>query len=85
MFLCMRTMVEIHDDLMLELKRLAAETNKSLKDVFDEILRSELARRRAHGKIPKVDRVITYRGKGVLPGVHLDSMNELLDIMENSG
>lgn len=85
MFLCMRTTVEIRDDLMLELKRLAVETNKSLKDVFDEILRSELARRQAHGKVPKVDRAITYRGNGVLPGVHLDSMNELLDIMENSG
>lgn len=85
MLLCMRTTVDIRDDLMRELKHLAAETRRSLKDVFDDILRSELARRKAQQGTPKPARVITYKGNGVRPGVHLDSMSELLDTMDSRG
>ena len=77
--------MDIRDDLLRELKHLATETHTSLKDVFDDMLRSELARRRTKQNAPKTDRVITYKGNGVRPGVHLDSMSELLDTMDDRG
>ena len=43
MFLCMRTTVDINDDLLIELKRLAAQSHRSLRDLIEEALRADLA------------------------------------------
>ena len=85
MFLCMRTTIDIPDDILQELKRLAAETQRSLKDVFNDFLRSELERRKSRPIIRTPERVITFKGNGVRPGVHLDSSRDLLDIMDGDG
>ena len=83
MLLCMRTTVDISNDLMIELKRVAADTRRSLKDLIEDAIRASLAQ----GKTPRTgstgQRVITFRGKGMQRGANLDSMRELLDIMES--
>ena len=84
MFLCMRTTVDISDDLLIELKRVAAETRRSLKDLIEDAIRTALARRHSSGEYGTAEKVITYRGRGVKHGVNLDSMQELLDIMDNA-
>ena len=84
MFLCMRTTVDINDELLTELKRVAAETHRSLKDLIEDAIRASLAPRRAPDDEASTRRIVTFRGNGVRPGVNLDNMRELLDIMEGS-
>ena len=47
MLLCMRTTIDIQDDLLIELKRLAAESNRTLKDLVEDAIRAALALRRS--------------------------------------
>ena len=82
MFLCVRTTVDISDDLMIELKKRAAQTRRPLKELIEDAIRSSLARGKVARKPEVSERVITFRGRGVQPGVNLDSMRELIDIME---
>ena len=82
MLLCMRTTIDVDDALMLELKRIAAETRTSLKALIEDAIRVSLSQREAGGKRAARQAVLTFRGNGVRPGVNIDSMRELLDIME---
>ena len=84
MLLCMRTTIDINDDLLIELKRFAAESHRSLKDLVEDAIRASLARRRSPRRESATPRIVTFRGNGVRPGVNIDSMRELLDIMEGS-
>ncbi len=84
MLLCMRTTIDISDDLLRELKRRAAETKRSLKEVIDEALRADLARRRKQAASGKTASLITFKGRGARPGVNLDSTSELLDLMDGT-
>jgi hypothetical protein len=80
----MRTTIDVQDDLLIELKRVAAETNRSLKDLVEDAIRASLALRRSPVTTVEKHPLITFRGKGVQRGVNLNSMSELLDIMEDS-
>ena len=82
MFLCMRTTIDIQDDLLVELKRLAAESNRTLKDLVEDAIRAALALRRAEVTGAARQELITFKGKGVQRGVNLDSTSELLDRMD---
>jgi hypothetical protein len=82
MLLCMRTTIDVQDDLLIELKRVAAETNRSLKDLMEDAIRAALALRRSEVSTVGRHPIITFRGKGVQRGVNLNSMSELTDIME---
>ncbi len=82
MLLCMRTTVDISDDLMRELKRVAADTQRSLKDLIEDAIRASLAVRQAPQGTSTGQQVLTFKGKGIQPGVNLDSMRDLLDIMD---
>ena len=82
MLLCMRTTVDISDDLMVELKRAAAETRRSLKDLIEDAIRSSLAQRRTPRSGANGPRVLTFKGRGVQTGVNLDSTRDLLDLMD---
>jgi len=82
MLLCVRTTVDISDDLMTELKRVAADTRRSLKDLIEDAIRASLARSRAPRGGSIEQRVLTFRGRGVQRGVNLDSMRDLLDLMD---
>lgn len=76
----MRTTVRLDDALLAEAKAVAARTGRSLTQVIEDSLRETLARRkdeeRSRVELPVV------RGGRLRPGVNLDSMSDLLDIME---
>lgn len=79
----MRTTIYLDDDLIVEIKRLAAESGRSMTAVIEEALRSMLAQRGALAERPPVQ-LKTFRGKGLQPGVDLDDSAALLDLMEEA-
>jgi hypothetical protein len=80
MLRCMRTTVRLDDALLAEAKALAARTGRTLTQVIEDSLRQALAGRPA-GKGRRVELPVV-RGGRLRPGVNLDSMSDLLDIME---
>jgi len=76
----MRTTVRLDDELLAEAKALAARTGRTLTQVIQDSLREALARR-PEGNGRRVELPVVHGG-GLRPGVNLDSMSELLDIME---
>ena len=84
MLLCMRTTIDIQDDLLVELKRLAAESNRTLRDLVEDAIRAALALRRSEVTGAARQPLITFRGQGVQRGVNLDSTSDLLDLMDSA-
>ena len=82
MLSCMRTTVNINDSVLIQAKRVAAESHRTLTSVIEDALRADFARRSQPARSGKREHVLTFRGTGVHPGVSLDSMAELLDIMD---
>lgn len=82
MLICMRTTVDIDDELLIELKRQAASTRRTLRELIEDAIRSSLAARTAPEASAAPEPLVTFRGRGVRRGVNLDSMSELLDVME---
>ena len=80
----MRTTVNIDDALLDEVKQCAAREGRSIGPVINDALREHLARRRAKTAPARRDPIVTFRGNGVRPGVHLDCMAELLDILDGT-
>lgn len=80
MFLCVRTTIDLPDDLLAELKRRAASSRRTLKAVIEDGLRQVLATRGRGGKRAPV-RLTTCGGGGLQPGVDLDDGAALLDVM----
>jgi hypothetical protein len=77
----MRTTINLDNDLLASAKKVAAESGRTLTDVFEDALRESLARRReARTRAPIA--LPTFRGSGTLPGVDLDDSAALLDLME---
>jgi len=78
----MRTTVNIHDELLLKTKQVALERRETLGSVIEDALRRFLS------QSPRVSRtaptrLVTFKGKGLQPGVDLDNTVGLLDIMED--
>jgi hypothetical protein len=83
MFLCVRTTIDVQDDLLIELKRVAAESNRTLKDLVEDAIRAALSLRRAEVTTTAGGHsIVTFRGKGLQRSVNLDSTSELLDFMD---
>jgi len=82
MLRCMRTTVRLDERLLVEAKKYAAESGRTLTSILEDALRETLARRRARGKRKPV-RLKTMKGDGVRPGVDLDDSASLLDLMES--
>lgn len=80
----MRTTIRLHDGLLRDAKRLAAETHRTLTAVFEEALREFLSRRRGPRKAPPVELPV-FRGGSLMPGVDLDNSAALWDMMEGRG
>ncbi len=80
MFLCMRTTIHIDDHLFAELKRIAADTGKTLTAVIHDALRESLSRRRATER-PAVDLPL-FHGTGMRPEADLSDSASLLALME---
>jgi hypothetical protein len=77
----MRTTIRIDEQLLKEAKQLAIRKGKSLTSIIEDSLRESLSRQRSSGQREPV-RMITFSGKGLLPGVDLDDSAALLDLME---
>lgn len=80
MFLCMRTTIHIDNHLFAELKRIAADTGRTLTAVIQDALRESLSRRRTADR-PVADLPL-FHGTGVMPGVDLSDTASLLDLIE---
>ena len=80
MFLCMRTTIHIQDDLFTDLKRIAAESGRTLTAVIHDALRESLARR-VSSKRPALDLPV-FHGTGVMPGVDLSDTASLMELMD---
>lgn len=78
----MRTTVRLPDELMRAAKRRAEETGRTLTQLLEDALRTELRQtaraRRVAEPLP------TYRGNGVRPGVDLADSSALEDLMSGA-
>jgi len=77
----MRTTIYLPDDLLAEIKKLAADSHTTVTALIEDALRERLARRKKKPKL-RAARLETYGKKGILPGVDLDDTAALLDLME---
>jgi hypothetical protein len=77
----MRTTIRLDDQLLTAAKRLALENGRTLTAVIEDAVR-EVVTRRKQGPKAKKSRLITDGGKGLRPGICLDSNAALLDVME---
>ena len=82
MLLCMRTTLNIDEDIYRAAKVKAAQEGKTLTRVVEEALREHL--NPATPVKPFKLNVITMRGE-LLPGVNIDDRDSLYEIMEGRG
>jgi hypothetical protein len=76
----MRTTVSIDDQLLIEVKTVAARTGKTLSAIVEDALRESFAKRGNARPVPLT--LLTHDGGGLQPGVDLDDMSALLDLMD---
>lgn len=81
MLLCMRTTVQLPDELMKAAKRHAVDTGRTLTAVIEDALRATLALEGSQRSADPVE-LPTFGAGGVLPGVDLDDAAALLDVMD---
>ena len=77
----MRTTIRLDDDLLAEVKLIAARSGRSMTAVIEDALREVLARQQARLDHDPV-RLTTVAGHGLQPGVDLDDSAALLSLME---
>ena len=76
-----RTTVRLPEDLMREVKKVAAETDRSLTAVIEDALREHLSRRRPATEGRRVELPTDGEG-GLQPGVGIDEGRELRDLLD---
>lgn len=79
----MRTTIRLDDQLLVQAKELAVQTNRTLTAVIEEALRQHFGLQQQLIERKPV-RLKTVDGKGLLPGVDLDDSAALLELMESS-
>lgn len=79
----MRTTIRLDDDVLAEVRLVAARSGKTMTAVIEDALREMLARRQPMGE-PRPVKLTTVSGHGLQPGVDLDDSAALLSIMEVS-
>ncbi len=79
----MRTTIRLDDDVLAEVRLVAARSGKTMTAVIEDALREMLARRQPMGERLPV-KLTTVSGHGLQPGVDLDDSAALLSIMEES-
>ena len=80
MFLCMRTTIDINDELLKETKAYALNERKTLKMVVEQALRVFLASP-VGPDVADVPPIPVFRGQGVQPGVDLTDNAALEELM----
>jgi hypothetical protein len=79
MLLCMRTTLEISDEIYRQLKRKAADEGATVRQVVENAVRAYLGKPKARKGYQLQWR--SERGR-ILPGVRLDDRESLFDIMD---
>jgi hypothetical protein len=76
-----RTTIRLDEQLLRDVKTLAAQSGRTLTAVIEDALRAALAKRPEH---PGGDAVVlpTFKGTGLQPGVDLSDNGALRDLME---
>jgi hypothetical protein len=77
----MRTTVTIRDDLLRRARRVALQRSCTLSELVEESLQRALSGQQASART-KPTRLPTFRGRGLQPGVDLDSSAGILEMME---
>lgn len=77
----MRTTIVIDDELFRELKKRAAEENRTLSEVTQEALRRGLLRREAARRSRRIRLPSFAMGR---PAVDLADRNQLFDVLDRS-
>lgn len=77
----MRTTLNIDESVLAELKRLAAESQRTISAVAEDAIRETLARVRERRSGAPVE-LPTFRGHGVRSGVDLDDDAALLEKLD---
>jgi hypothetical protein len=83
MLICMRTTLDLDDQLLKEAKKLAAERGTTLTAVMEDALR--IVVRRVEKPKPRRRRRLPTTGKpggSFMPGVNLDNNAAMLELME---
>lgn len=70
--------IDIDDELMLELKALAARSGRTVSDVVEDALRDSIHKQRERAVV----QLPTINGGGLRPGVDLDDTSAILDLMD---
>lgn len=78
----MRTTVNVDDNVLAEVKRLALDTGRSVSAVLEAAARELLARQRTR-RGPRPVALPTYPGWGLRPGLDLDDMASVLDVLDS--
>lgn len=81
MLICMRTTLNLNDDLVRQAKQRAAAEDRTLTSVIEDALRrwltAESSRRQEPYRVP-----VGLTPSGVLPGIDLDDPRTFRDIMD---
>jgi hypothetical protein len=78
----MRTTIRLDDALLSEAKAEAVRSGRTLTQVIEDALRAALARRGGRQEDPRSTELPTFSGRGLQPGVDLDSTASLLELMD---
>lgn len=81
MFLCMRTTIDINDELLKKAKSYALNERKTLRVVVEQALRVFLASP-VRPEVVDVPAIPVFRGQGVQPGVDLTDNAALEELMD---
>lgn len=79
----MRTTIKLDDELLKEVKGVAARSGRSMNDVIEDAIRESLARRKPSHAVQRFETPV-FQGDGVMPGVDLANSAALLDLMEEA-
>lgn len=77
----MRTTIRLSEDLLDEIKLLAAHSGKTMTAMIEDALREMIARQQPESEQKPV-RLTTLSGYGIQQGIDLDDSAVLLSIME---
>ena len=78
----MRTTVRLDDALLADAKTAAARSGRTLTQVIEDALREALARGMSTEPSRRPVALPTFTGRGLQPGVDLDSTASLLELMD---
>jgi len=77
----MRTTINLPDQLLAQIKRLAAASRTTVTALVEDALREALSKRRGKRRRERVE-LTTYGKQGLQPGADVDDTAALLDLME---